>query len=132
MIIYNIICENNHKFEGWFDNLEDYQRQKENGLLSCPLCNSKKVEKTVAKPNIGKVKELTTDGNKNSTIEKTLRYIDENFEDVGKTFADEAVKIYFKEAKSRNIRGTMTPDEEKLLTEEGVEFFKIPFPKLDS
>lgn len=132
MVIYNIVCENNHKFEGWFDSLEDYQNQKERGLLLCPLCNSKKVEKAVSKLNIGSGRESSKEKSKDSLIEKNLRYIEKNFEDVGSSFASEAVKIYLKETNARNIMGTMTLEEEKVLIEEGIDFFKIPFPKLDS
>ena len=34
--------------------------------------------------------------------------------------------------KKRNIKGTTTPQEEDSLREEGVQFIKIPIPKMDS
>jgi hypothetical protein len=56
-------------------------------------------------------------------------YLNTNFEDVGTQFTKEALKIHYGVEEKRNIRGVSTPEEEKVLREEGVEFFKIP--KLD-
>jgi hypothetical protein len=44
-------------------------------------------------------------------------------------YAKEALKIHYGVSDKRNIHGTSTDDEEKLLKEEGVEFHKIPFPR---
>jgi hypothetical protein len=62
-------------------------------------------------------------------LRRFYKHIEENFEEVGTEFTKEALKIHYGAAEKRNIRGTSTADEEKLLKEEGVEFFKIPFPK---
>ena len=48
---------------------------------------------------------------------------------MGTEFAKEALKMHYGVTDQRNIRGTSTTDEEKILKEEGVEFHKIPFPK---
>src|SRR5262245_54825576 len=45
MVVYNLICKKNHQFEGWFPSFEDYQKQAEKKLISCPTCGSKRVEK---------------------------------------------------------------------------------------
>ena len=60
------------------------------------------------------------------------QYIDKNFEDVGNKFAEVALKIHYGEEEKRNIKGTTTPQEEDNLKEEGVQFIKIPFLKMDS
>jgi hypothetical protein len=59
-------------------------------------------------------------------------YIDKNFDDVGNKFAEVALKIHCGEEEKRNIRGITTSQEEESLKEEGVQFFKIPLPKMNS
>jgi len=59
-------------------------------------------------------------------------FVQKNFEDVGKSFAEEARKIEYGEADARNIRGSVTPEEEKDLKEEGINFVKIPIVKYDA
>jgi hypothetical protein len=56
-------------------------------------------------------------------------YIDKHFEDVGADFYDEALKIHYGETEKRNIKGTATTEEEVILKEEGVQFFKVPIIK---
>jgi hypothetical protein len=41
----------------------------------------------------------------------------------------EALKIHYGEVEKRNIKGTATTEEEVILKEEGVQFFKIPIIK---
>jgi hypothetical protein len=53
-------------------------------------------------------------------------YIEKHFEDVGANFYKEALKIHYGEAEKRNIKGTATTEEEVILKEEGVQFFKVP------
>jgi hypothetical protein len=66
-------------------------------------------------------------------LQSINKYLDEHFEDVGLNFTKEALKIHYGEAKKRNIKGTATQDQEKLLKDEGVQFLKIPILKrLDS
>ncbi len=56
-------------------------------------------------------------------------YLDRHFEDVGAEFYKEALKIHYGETEKRNIKGTATTEEEVILKEEGVGFFKIPIIK---
>ncbi|MGD9072079.1 MAG: DUF1178 family protein, partial [Desulfobacterales bacterium] len=43
-------------------------------------------------------------------------------------FTKEALKMHYGVTEQRNIRGTSSPEEEKILKEEGIEFIKIPIP----
>src|SRR5205807_5642659 len=45
MVVYNLVCKKNHQFEGWFPSFEDFQKQADKKLISCPTCGSKRVEK---------------------------------------------------------------------------------------
>jgi len=51
---------------------------------------------------------------------------------VGSGFAEVAIRMHNGEEEKRNIKGTTTGDEEKMLKEEGIHFIKIPLPKYDS
>ncbi len=45
MIVYNLGCTNDHRFEGWFSSADDYAKQTGSKLLSCPLCGSDKISR---------------------------------------------------------------------------------------
>src|SRR3989304_8274565 len=45
MVVYDLICKKNHRFEGWFPSFEGFQEQSVKKLISCPTCGSTKVEK---------------------------------------------------------------------------------------
>ena len=45
MVIYNLLCKKKHSFEGWFPSFEDYQKQADGNLISCPICGTTKVDK---------------------------------------------------------------------------------------
>jgi hypothetical protein len=47
---------------------------------------------------------------------------------VGCNFATEALKMHYGATEQRNIRGTSTDTEEKMLKEEGIGFLKVPVP----
>lgn len=40
MIVYNLGCTNEHRFEGWFASADEFERQQHDKLLNCPLCGS--------------------------------------------------------------------------------------------
>ena len=138
MIIYDIKCENGHKFEGWFKDREAWIEQNARKLVCCPVCHSANVE--IAPSSIaimGRGSKKLDESNKPQagaapTLKSLHQYIAENFEDVGSKFSEVALKIHFGEEEKRNIRGTTTPEEEVTLKEEGVSFIKIPLPKMDS
>lgn len=60
MIIYDLVCEFEHAFEGWFKNADDMLEQRESGLLTCPYCDSSKISKKVAAPKVSR-KSNTSD-----------------------------------------------------------------------
>jgi hypothetical protein len=55
-----------------------------------------------------------------------VEYVEENFDNVGADFAQEALKMHYGVIEPRSIRGVSTKAEEKTLKEEGVQFFKFP------
>ena len=147
MVVYNLLCKKNHSFEGWFPSFEDFQKQADKKLISCPTCGTTKVEKLPHACAVHVKKELPAPPAK--TPEATLpapptaaefkemlikvhHYVKQNFEDVGPRFAEEAKQIHKGEAEERPIHGTATGEEVKELVEEGIPCIPLPKPELDS
>lgn len=143
MIIYDLICDAKHEFEGWFSNARDFEDQRECGFLNCPVCDSPSVHK---KPSAAKLKAKTNAGqskkdkavvmgNSQSSehyaqVQKILgklhNYVEENFENVGSRFTDEALSIHRGEKEAANIRGTASKEQVKQLEKEGVKALPLP------
>ncbi|RLB07136.1 MAG: DUF1178 domain-containing protein [Deltaproteobacteria bacterium] len=139
MIIFDLECSNGHIFEGWFDSADAFEEQKNKGLINCPYCNDTNVKRVLSPVRVAHRRKEEPEKmdkqpqDKYIDYEKLYRdfidYIKKNSEDVGPDFAKEALKMHYGVTEKRNIRGTATPEEEKILQEEGIEFFKIPMPK---
>jgi hypothetical protein len=56
MIRYTLACDEGHAFESWFANSATFDRQVKRGLISCPVCNSTKVEKAIMAPRVAGTK----------------------------------------------------------------------------
>lgn len=131
MIAFDLMCANGHTFEGWFDNLESYERQDSEHLIICPVCENTKVKKILS-PVAMKSSSRSSQKNPSLPIDyqklamEIVNYIQNEFEDIGPQFTKEALKIHYGAAEVRNIRGTATKEEEKILEDEGVPFVKFP------
>jgi hypothetical protein len=130
MIAYDLRCAAGHVFEAWFKDRRSFLDQKEAGQVECPRCGDAAVE--VAFTGCAVRTERTAPPRGGSVIQHLLTFLQRNFEDVGAQFADEARSIHYGDARRRNIRGTTTENEERGLREEGIDFLKLPLPKLDS
>ncbi|MFN3629165.1 MAG: DUF1178 family protein, partial [Casimicrobiaceae bacterium] len=109
MIVYNLACSHGHLFEGWFKSPADFENQRDRGLVECPLCGDRAVERRLHAPrvNVGAaptthakaVEDATlSDGSVDrERLAKTLAamaqfaaMVRKNTEDVGDRFAEEA------------------------------------------
>ena len=134
MIAYDLQCSQGHAFEGWFEDERTYKSQKKKGLLTCPACNATEV---IRIPSTFAIKSTGTSPQSISTAQvnldqvgkKMVDFVENNFDNVGCDFAREALKIHYGASEPRSIRGTSTPEEEKTLKEEGIDFIKIPLPQ---
>ena len=55
MIKYQLICDEEHEFEGWFGDSSAFEAQQQSGLLSCPVCGCGAVRRALMAPNLGEV-----------------------------------------------------------------------------
>jgi hypothetical protein len=69
-------------------------------------------------------------GRTREMLQEMRRHIERTAEHVGDKFADEARKIHRGEAPERSIYGDTTDAEAEALSDEGVPFGRIPWPKL--
>ena len=145
MIVFDLLCGDGHRFEGWFGSAADYSAQKAANQLSCPSCGSSRVQRvpSAARFNLGATppkapvaapqKTPEMEGKDPFAIAQMLysRMLDElltKTEDVGKAFAAEARKIHYEEAPARPIRGQATDAEHEELLEEGIPVARVPIP----
>jgi len=54
MKVYNLACNLDHHFEGWFASEADALEQQNNGLLICPICESHEIRRLPSAPRIAK------------------------------------------------------------------------------
>ena len=137
MILFDLKCENDHKFEVWFPSSSNYEEQLKKKMIECPYCNSKKIKKSLMAPNLNvKIRSKKSSIEKKNDlaqidlekkIKKFKNFVKKNTENVGKNFAEEARKIYYGEKKARPIRGESTEKESQDLVEEGIPFSKLPW-----
>ena len=131
MIVFNIVCkECSYSFEGWFENSNEFTKQKKRNLVLCPSCNSNNVNKGLMAPNVGKKTNSKNQKIKTSlasNIKKLKKIIEKDFDYVGDKFTEEAKKIKYGESKDRSIYGEATLEQTKELLEEEIDITPLPF-----
>ena len=132
MIKYQLRCRCNHEFEGWFPSSKEYTRQKNKGLIQCPMCDSTAVDKAIMAPAVrtNKIKKMPDDymvmGQSAEAILRRLnKKIKKEFQDVGKNFAKEARKAA-KGKRDQKFYGKASKEEANQLLDEGIDLFQVP------
>lgn len=144
MIVYDLKCSCGCQFEGWFDNISQFEQQNSKNSITCPQCGGDEIDKILSPVAVSRRSSnsfvagqlVDSPEQAGEAFGKLLRevqeYVEENFEDVGHNLAKETLKIYYGVCQPRNIRGVATSDEEKMLKDEGIELLKIPIVKKSS
>ena len=136
MIRYNLKCQNDHEFESWFSDSKEFEKLNKKKMLECIYCSSKKISKSIMAPSISGFKSNIpnefNDFEKLLKIEKrkliqVRKYIEKNFEYVGKNFSQKVREIYYDKKNKKTIYGITTPKEKKELAEEGIDLLSIPW-----
>jgi hypothetical protein len=146
MIVFNLACEQEHHFEGWFASGDAFERQQERGLLTCPLCGSADVHKQVSAPRLnlghghshdhdhdesaeskGPAQEMQAYmGSEQMLISQFKQFIMNTTENVGGAFAETARRMHYGEEAHRNIRGRVSREEAEELRDEGIDTMSLP------
>lgn len=53
MIVFDLTCEKDHRFESWFRSSAAYNEQRDASLIECPYCGSTNIRKAPMAPNVG-------------------------------------------------------------------------------
>ncbi len=141
MKVFNLCCDQEHPFEGWFASGDEFDRQLAAGLIECPVCASTEVQKLLSAPrlNLGSSQPqesgkepvaMPNDDSMRAMMLQIARHIAVNSEDVGERFPEEARRIHYEEAPKRSIRGMASKTEAAELKEEGIEVMPVPFGNL--
>ena len=132
MIKYKLRCRCNHEFEGWFPSSKEYTRQKNKGLVQCPMCDSTAVDKAIMAPSVKttRAKKMPNDymvmGQSAEAILRRLnKKIKKEFQDVGKNFAKEARRAA-KGKRDQKFYGKASKEEANQLLDEGIDLFQVP------
>ncbi len=144
MIVYNLACEQQHPFEGWFASPADFENQRDRGLVECPICGSKQVERKLHAPriNVGAAPASKAEAVESATqpdgaidyakLREAMlgfaQHVRDNTEYVGEQFAEEARAMHYGDKEHRGIRGRTDRETARALREEGIEFSPLPFP----
>ena len=132
MIKYQLICDADHEFEGWFRNSADFDDQASGGFIECPSCGSLEVRKAVMAPAIARRSQArerrlsAIRQDMTQAMHRAREYVEKNFDYVGERFPEEARKIHYGESEERGIYGEATGKEVKELAEEGVQVAPLP------
>jgi hypothetical protein len=137
MIAYDLKCGNGHSFEGWFEDSIAFISQNERGLITCPVCNDSEIvrlpSKFAIKSSQGSMPQVESESRAEQLRaqlgKEVVEFVEKNFDNVGCDFAKEALKIHYGVSEPRNIRGVSTQQEEDVLKQEGISFFKLPVPQ---
>jgi hypothetical protein len=137
MIVFDLVCAQGHRFEGWFASGDAFDEQQHKKLVRCPMCDDQQVERlpsarvrvpkgeaAVDAPNQADAQEAMA-GMPADLLAK-LREVVRKTEDVGERFPEEARKIHYNETPQRAIRGRATKEDAEALKEEGIEFQTLP------
>ena len=135
MIKYNLICDNEHEFESWFSDSLEFEKLKNKKLLECIYCSSKRIEKSIMSPMISNSNNLDFPNNKfgrellkeKKKLKQIRKYIEKNYEFVGKNFSKKVREIYYDKKSKKTIYGTTTSKEREELAEEGIDLLSIPW-----
>jgi len=148
MIVFDLRCRDaGHVFEIWFGSTTDYEDQRERGLIDCPYCGSRSIDKAVtaarvpaktnsarasaaadqplaggAPPDVARMKAMM------AGLAAAQARLLEGSEHVGDRFAEEARSMHLGETDHRSIHGRATPDEARALIDEGVAVLPLPLP----
>ncbi|MCV2368999.1 DUF1178 family protein [Roseateles oligotrophus] len=151
MLVLNLCCGNDHRFEGWFGSAQDFESQVERTLIACPICTDHRVKRLPTAPHLNvshiragtkapeaiKATQAATSapitaqapqGELQRKMQEAVAQVLANTEDVGDRFAEEARRIHYGETAAHGIRGQASVAEVADLVEEGIAVLPLALP----
>jgi hypothetical protein len=140
LIIYDLCCEAEHRFEGWFVSPQAFEQQLADGLIECPLCGNKEVRRVVSPLHLASEKKSGVEQAQVATksprplfnpeeaiafYSRAVQSLLKDSEDVGAGFAEEARRIHYEEIPARTIHGQASDEDFEELKDEGIDVMKL-------
>jgi hypothetical protein len=150
MIVFDLHCHNaacssgGSRFEGWFASSDDFARQQERGLITCPACGASEVRKAPMAPAVpkkgnqlpavsagtamagGKLPPEAADMLRALAAMQSEALKESRW--VGEDFAEQSRAMFYGERDTEVIHGKASLEEARELLEEGVPVMPLPFP----
>src|SRR6476660_9475819 len=118
MIIFELTCGHGHRVEGWFASGEEFARQQERALVTCPVCDDAHIERlpsarvSIAKgagrdnappAEASEERNTTTDAAVGLPTDALVLFFNDaaTTENVGRRFPEEARKMHYQEVPAR-------------------------------
>ena len=154
MIKYKLKCKSEYcteekEFDGWFQNIGAYEKQKHQGMINCPICGGDKVVKSLTAPSLktssnnnientnNNIKTATAenksilanDNMKNiTTILRTIKKeIQKNSTFVGDEFVSKVRSMKEGKIIEKPIHGHGTQKEIQELRDDGIDVVNVPW-----
>lgn len=141
MIVFDLRCGQDHVFEAWFSSSDAYAEQQARGLVSCPLCDDRRVAKAVMAPAVGakgnQLPACTDIAARKDGLARAARWqaeLESRCDYVGTRFADEARRRHAAVAAApegaepvRGIVGETSIATAMDLVADGVPIAPLPF-----
>ena len=148
MIKYRLKCKSSYcadqnNFDGWFQNIEAFEKQMDLGLITCPICGGENILKSLTTPSLKKIQnsnktnskekiEQNTFGNEKlkniTTIIRSIKNeIKKHSTFVGDDFVNQARSMKKGEIIEKSIYGHGTKEEIEQLKDEGIDVINIPW-----
>jgi hypothetical protein len=147
MIQYTLKCDQDHRFDSWFQNAAAFDKLKASGMVACAVCGSPNVDKALMAPRVSVSRDApdTAKDAQNQpdtpttgalstprhpaeqALAELKKRIEATSEYVGMNFAAEARRIHSGDSPERAIYGEARPDEARKLIEDGVPVAPLPF-----
>ncbi len=137
MIQYSLKCAKGHAFESWFQSAEAHDKLAATGMVTCPVCGSGDVEKSIMAPRVRTARSKrqkaeggalsVTASEASQALQKLKNHIETHSSYVGSNFAAEARAIHLGDLPERSIHGEARADEARKLIEDGIPVAPLPF-----
>jgi len=150
MISFDLKCDQAHVFEAWFRSSADYEAQREQGLIACPICGDRDVGKAVMAPAVGQKSNrrampaeradalpvsLPGPDGPDARVKALMSALAQaqaealsHSQWVGASFAEKARSMHYGEIDHAAIHGTASLDDARAMLEEGLSIAPLLVP----
>ncbi|MEM1100330.1 MAG: DUF1178 family protein [Pseudomonadota bacterium] len=131
MIRYTLKCKEGHAFDSWFSDASSFDSLRAAGHVSCAICGSSEVEKSLMAPAVGAPADAAPlraePAPQEVAMQKFKAHLEANSDYVGRDFAARARAMHDGSEPDRAIHGEASLEEARSLAEDGVPVAPLPF-----